>query len=199
MLKLHGFSLIELMVVIAIVAVLATVAVPAYKNYLKTARYSSALVALKAMNDSALEYIQTYDSLPPDLSALGLTPDSGFPLQTPIPTTRDEFLVKPDLIAFFLNGLDPEAPGVCQSFNTGAIIYNSDEEFTSYPANDMLFINSGFVDVNGTIRSFCDFQTISGGSFVTSTITLPNCVNASDPVAAQAQTDEWNALKASCP
>lgn len=37
---MRGFSLIELMVAIAIIAILSMVAVPAYQNYLQTARES---------------------------------------------------------------------------------------------------------------------------------------------------------------
>mgnify|MGYP002404292279 CR=1 FL=1 len=41
-----GFTLIELMVVVAVVAVLGTIAVPAYGDYMSRARASSALFAL---------------------------------------------------------------------------------------------------------------------------------------------------------
>ncbi len=42
----HGFTLIELMIVVAIVAILASVAIPAYTEYTSKARAANAMVAL---------------------------------------------------------------------------------------------------------------------------------------------------------
>ena len=44
-----GFTLIELMIVVAIIAILAAIALPAYQSYTKKAKYSELIAALSAM------------------------------------------------------------------------------------------------------------------------------------------------------
>lgn len=54
----QGFSLIELMIVVAIIAVLSAVAVPQYQNYLSRARWAVNFNQLEAMKLSIAECLQ---------------------------------------------------------------------------------------------------------------------------------------------
>ena len=54
----HGFTLIELMVVVSIIGVLAAVAVPVFIKYLKQSKTSEAYTQLKVLADSAAQYYQ---------------------------------------------------------------------------------------------------------------------------------------------
>ena len=58
MLNRKGFTLIELMIVVAIIGILAVVAIPGYMAYIANSKTSEAKTNLKAIGDGALTYFQ---------------------------------------------------------------------------------------------------------------------------------------------
>jgi type IV pilus assembly protein PilA len=59
-----GFTLIELMIVVAIVGILAAVAIPAYQDYIKRSKVSEVAAALAACKTSYSDYVAASNALP---------------------------------------------------------------------------------------------------------------------------------------
>lgn len=60
----NGFTLIELMIVVAIIGVLAAVALPAYSDYTIRARVSEVILAMAACRTDVTEFVQSEGRIP---------------------------------------------------------------------------------------------------------------------------------------
>jgi type IV pilus assembly protein PilA len=71
-----GFTLIELMIVIAIIGILAAVALPAYQDYTVRAKISEAIGFGAAAKTAVTEHVISRDEWPADNAEAGLATDT---------------------------------------------------------------------------------------------------------------------------
>ena len=69
-----GFTLIELMIVVAIIAILAAIAIPAYQDYTIRAQISDGLSLASGSKTAVAEYYQNRGSFPTDNTVAGVAP-----------------------------------------------------------------------------------------------------------------------------
>src|SRR5437899_2880581 len=69
--KQKGFSLIELLIVVAIILIIAAIAIPNLLRSKMAANEASAVGSLRSLNTACITYSTTYGSYPAGLSNLG--------------------------------------------------------------------------------------------------------------------------------
>ena len=80
--KQKGFSLIELLIVVAIILIIAAIAIPNLLRSKMAANEASAVSSLRTLNTSIVAYSTTYSTDPANLASLG-------PATTPSSTAAD--------------------------------------------------------------------------------------------------------------
>jgi type IV pilus assembly protein PilA len=68
----QGFTLIELMIVVAIIGILAAVAIPAYQDYTKRAHVTEGLSLASSGKTAITEFFNSKGTLPPNNASAGL-------------------------------------------------------------------------------------------------------------------------------
>ena len=115
--KQKGFTLIELMIVVAIIGALSAIAVPAYQNYVAKSEASSALATLKALQTPAELIFQEEGTISGAVTILGVSAGSNT-LGTISIKTAGSSTVEPELQFQFNGG----------SLNTETLILSRDSD-----------------------------------------------------------------------
>jgi type IV pilus assembly protein PilA len=133
-----GFSLIELLIVVAIILIIAAIAIPNLLRSKMAANEASAVATMRTLNTSAVAYSTTYGTYPTHLTDLG-------PASTPSSTAAD-------LIDSVL-ALDPAIKSG-YTFVWTAANSNSTYTLTATPVTQGVTGQRGFfTDQSGVIRA----------------------------------------------
>ena len=88
-----GFSLIELLIVVAVILIIAGIAIPNLIRAKMSANEASAVASLRTLNTTLILYSTSYDTLPADLASLGPDTSDGGVLGTATPSAAAADLV----------------------------------------------------------------------------------------------------------
>src|SRR4029077_8270654 len=143
--KQKGFSLIELLIVVAIILIIAAIAIPNLLRAKMAANEASAVSSLRTLNTTIVEYSTTYGTDPPTLASLG--PATGSPSSTTADLI-DGLLatgVKSGYIISYAAGSAPTGTTVISSYS-----------MTALPQSTSTGQRKFFTDQSGVIRQTTD-------------------------------------------
>jgi type IV pilus assembly protein PilA len=152
--KQKGFSLIELLIVVAIILIIAAIAIPNLLRAKMAANEASAVASLRTYNTSIVSFSTTYGTDPTALSFLG-------PSTTPSSTAAD-------LVDNLLGATAPVKSGYSFTFSAGTAPSGSTVISTysiiAQPSNSSTGQRWFYTDQSGVIRQTTNGSTPTASS-----------------------------------
>ena len=148
--KQKGFSLIELLIVVAIILIIAAIAIPNLMRSKMAANEASAVASMRTLNTSIVAYQTTYATDPASLASLG-------PAATPSSTAAD--------LVDNLLGVDPaQKSGYTITYTPVAATPITQYTILAAPQSTSTGQRQFFTDQSGVIRQTTDGTTPTASS-----------------------------------
>ena len=148
-----GFTLIELMIVIAIVGILSAIALPAYQDYIVRSKMSEALAAMAEAKTSVSEYVSATAGAPASVASYGVN----------LATRNSDIL----------NDLDIVGTGTSATDVTFYVIANVEKAVWGGGSGVAAFALSGETNDDGSMTWTCVAGNGGNGNDVVETKYLP--------------------------
>ncbi|WP_435366817.1 pilin [Acinetobacter junii] len=116
-----GFTLIELMIVVAIIGILAAIAIPQYQNYVGRSNIAAAVQTVSANKTGLEEYVMEYGEFPDGTTApVNANPNANPPVAAVRgERAQDLGIVNPSFGKIVLKDLNNGSGAITLTFTTG--------------------------------------------------------------------------------
>ena len=144
--KQHGFTLIEMMIVVAIIGVLAAVAVPSYRSYLQRSRTSEAITFLAEIRQRQEAYRAEFGQYCSASAGPGTAISGGAWNPAALPTGGDR-IVWGTNPGWNMLGASPDGPTLFQ-YRTTAGPPGTNPGVPAFPGTDFWFVAHARADLD---------------------------------------------------
>ncbi len=127
-----GFTLIEVMIVVAIIGILSAIAYPSYQQYLQRVKRSQAQQLIMEISTKQVQYFLDARAYTATLGAGGLNIPNRDDWTCAVTCVNDRYTVRADLVAGPPPGFMVQATAIGKQASDGNLYLNSNPTYTSY-------------------------------------------------------------------